>query len=41
MTRHNYCVISEHFATHLQELRDPPVGCAPPVEKRWVLGYTG
>ena len=27
-TRRNYCVISEHFAAHLKELR------APPVEKR-------
>jgi len=28
-TRRNYCVISEHFAAHLKELRGPPV------ERRW------
>jgi len=30
MTARNYCVISEHFAAHLKELRGPPV------EKRWI-----
>ena len=29
MTKRNYCVISEHFAAHLKELRGTPV------EKRW------
>jgi len=25
MTKRNYCVISEHFAAHLKELRGTPV----------------
>jgi len=38
MTRRNYCVISEHFAHHLKELRGPPVAHGPPVEKRCSMG---
>jgi len=39
-TRRNYCVMSEHFAAHLNELRGPPVGRGPPVEKPWVKEYS-
>jgi len=38
-TRRDYCVISEHFAAHLKELRGPPVGCGPLVEKRWCMRF--
>ena len=35
----NIQVISEHFSAYLKELRGPPEGRGPPVEKRISKGY--